>query len=73
MIILLLKELNLNFLDIILGITDFDVLTVLKNCPRLTKLDLRGNEVCGISGYRIRIKELCPSLRILDNEPLNSL
>ncbi|KXJ18539.1 geranylgeranyl transferase type-2 subunit alpha isoform X2 [Exaiptasia diaphana] len=51
-------------------IKDVISLETLKDCPRLKKLDLRDNEVCSLVDYRMKVKDVLPFLRYLDNEPL---
>jgi hypothetical protein len=48
-----------------------DVVTMLDATPSLTEVDLRGNPVCFVEGYRRRLCSAVPTIRVLDGEPVS--
>ena len=58
---------NLKILDLSFNlISDFNNIQELKNIQKLISLNLRGNKICLINGYRQFMIELCPILSQLD-------
>jgi len=55
------------------GLKDFDAIENLRKLPWLENLNLKGNALCDLDDYHIKMKDLFPNLKLLDFKKMSEL